>query len=94
MAHREGEGTLEALRAANPGAQMMPVVVDGPTGAPVDASWLWLAPLALFADYIPFYAGGVFSLSKKLEVGGQLYTDLKNDAFDTMSIEVLGRAYF
>lgn len=50
--------------------------------------------LALFADYIPFYAGGVFSLSKKLEVGGQLYTDLKNDAFDTMSIEVLGRAYF
>lgn len=50
--------------------------------------------LALFADYIPLYAGAVFSLSKKLEVGGQLYTDLKNDAFDTMSIEVLGRAYF
>lgn len=50
--------------------------------------------LALFADYIPLTAGAVFSLSKKLEVGGLLYTDLKNDAFDTVLIEGFARAYF
>lgn len=50
--------------------------------------------LALFADYIPLTVGAVFSLSKKLEVGGLLYTDLKNDAFDTMLFEGFARAYF
>lgn len=49
--------------------------------------------LTLFADYIPVTAGAVFSLSSKLEVGGLLYTDLKNDAFDTMLIEAFARVY-
>lgn len=49
--------------------------------------------LALFADYIPLTAGAVFSLSPKLEVGGLLDTDLKNDAFDTMLIEAFARFY-
>lgn len=50
--------------------------------------------MALFADYIPLTAGAVFTLSKKFEVGGLLYTDLKNDAFDTLLIEGFARAYF
>ena len=50
--------------------------------------------VALFADYIPLTAGAVFTLSKKFEVGGLLYTDLKNDAFDTLLIEGFARAYF
>ena len=37
-----GEGTLDAFAAAVPGAVRMPVVVDGPDGAPVDAAWLLL----------------------------------------------------
>ncbi len=49
--------------------------------------------LGIFADYIPLTAGGVFSLSKKLEVGGLIATDLKNDAFDSMLIELFGRVY-
>ncbi|MGB3730394.1 glycerate kinase [Microbacterium sp.] len=37
-----GEGTVAAFEAAVPGAQRMPVTVDGPAGRPVDASWLLL----------------------------------------------------
>lgn len=39
-----GEGTLDAFAAAVPGARRMPVVVDGPDGARVEASWLLLPP--------------------------------------------------
>lgn len=39
-----GEGTVAAFEAAVPGARRVPVVVDGPAGAPVDASWLLLPP--------------------------------------------------
>jgi hypothetical protein len=49
--------------------------------------------LLIFDDYIPFTAGGVFALSKKLELGGLISTDLKNDPFDTMLIELFGRVY-
>src|SRR4051794_41563112 len=37
-----GEGTLDALAAAVPGASRMPVRVEGPLGGPVDAAWLLL----------------------------------------------------
>lgn len=37
-----GEGTVAAFEAAVPGARRVPVVVDGPAGAPIDASWLLL----------------------------------------------------
>ncbi|WP_298868295.1 glycerate kinase [uncultured Microbacterium sp.] len=37
-----GEGTVAAFEAAVPGAQRMPVTVDGPAGRPVDTSWLLL----------------------------------------------------
>lgn len=37
-----GEGTVEAFATAVPGAQRMPVVVDGPAGAPVETAWLLL----------------------------------------------------
>ncbi|WP_439590783.1 glycerate kinase [Microbacterium sp.] len=37
-----GEGTLDAFAAAVPGATRMPVVVTGPDGATMDASWLRL----------------------------------------------------
>lgn len=37
-----GEGTVAAFAAAVPGARRIPVTVDGPAGAPVDASWLLL----------------------------------------------------
>lgn len=49
--------------------------------------------VVIFADYVPLTAGGVFALSKKLEVGGLLYTDAKNDPFDSMVIGLFGRAY-
>lgn len=37
-----GEGTLDAVAGAAPGAQRMPVAVTGPDGADVDAAWLLL----------------------------------------------------
>lgn len=37
-----GEGTVAAFEAAVPGARRMPVMVDGPAGAPIEASWLLL----------------------------------------------------
>lgn len=37
-----GEGTLDAFRAAVPGARRMPVTVTGPAGTPVDTEWLLL----------------------------------------------------
>ncbi|MDR6973087.1 glycerate kinase [Leifsonia shinshuensis] len=37
-----GEGTLDAFEAAVPGAVRHPVRVPGPTGEPVDATWLML----------------------------------------------------
>jgi glycerate kinase len=37
-----GEGTVAAFAAAVPGATRMPIVVDGPAGAPVATSWLLL----------------------------------------------------
>lgn len=37
-----GEGTVDAFAAAVPGAQRIPVSVDGPAGAPVDTAWLLL----------------------------------------------------
>ncbi|MEZ4360962.1 MAG: hypothetical protein R3B48_12335 [Kofleriaceae bacterium] len=49
--------------------------------------------LALFADYVPITLGGVFALSSKLEVGGLLFTDLKNDPFDALFLEFFGRLY-
>ncbi len=49
--------------------------------------------VVIFADYVPLTAGGVFAISKKLEVGGLLYTDAKNDPFDSMVIGLFGRAY-
>lgn len=39
-----GEGTVAAFAAAVPGARVMPVTVDGPTGQHVEASWLLLPP--------------------------------------------------
>ncbi len=39
-----GEGTLDALRTAWPLAEDRPITVGGPTGEPVEASWLWLPP--------------------------------------------------
>lgn len=39
-----GEGTLDAFAAAVPGSREMPVTVTGPSGAPVEASWLLLPP--------------------------------------------------
>ena len=39
-----GEGTLAALGMAWPLAERRPVTVSGPTGAPVEAYWLWLPP--------------------------------------------------
>lgn len=41
-----GEGTVAAFEAAVPGAQRMPVAVDGPAGIPVDTFWLLLPPTA------------------------------------------------
>ena len=41
-----GEGTLDAFAAAVPGAVRRPVVVTGPNGAAVEASWLLLPPTA------------------------------------------------
>lgn len=49
--------------------------------------------VVIFADYVPLTAGGVFALSKKLEVGGLLYTDAKNDPFESMVIGLFGRVY-
>lgn len=37
-----GEGTVAAFAAAVPGAERMPITVDGPAGVPVDTAWLWL----------------------------------------------------
>ncbi|GLI26250.1 glycerate kinase [Agromyces rhizosphaerae] len=37
-----GEGTIDALAAADPDAERMPVRVTGPDGRPVDTSWLRL----------------------------------------------------
>ena len=37
-----GEGTLEAIEAAAPGALRMPVTVTGPSGTPVETFWLAL----------------------------------------------------
>ena len=37
-----GEGTVAAFAAAVPGSKLMPIVVDGPAGTPVDAEWLLL----------------------------------------------------
>ncbi|WP_417508950.1 glycerate kinase [Microbacterium sp.] len=37
-----GEGTVAAFEAAVAGAQRMPVRVDGPSGRPIDTSWLLL----------------------------------------------------
>ncbi len=37
-----GEGTVDALAAADPAAEHMPVRVTGPDGRPVDTSWLRL----------------------------------------------------
>jgi glycerate kinase len=37
-----GEGTLDALAAAVPGAERVPVVVPGPDDRPVDTAWLRL----------------------------------------------------
>ena len=37
-----GEGTVAAFAAAVPGAERMPVTVDGPAGRPVDTAWLLL----------------------------------------------------
>ncbi|KQQ92661.1 glycerate kinase [Leifsonia sp. Leaf325] len=39
-----GEGTLDAFELAVAGSCRMPVVVDGPDGRSVEASWLWLPP--------------------------------------------------
>lgn len=39
-----GEGTVAAFAAAVPGAQLVPVTVDGPAGAPIDTAWLLLPP--------------------------------------------------
>lgn len=39
-----GEGTVAAFAAAVPGAVRMPVVVDGPAGAPITTNWLLLPP--------------------------------------------------
>ena len=41
-----GEGTVAAFAAAVPGATLMPVTVDGPEGASVEAYWLLLPPTA------------------------------------------------
>jgi len=41
-----GEGTIDAFATAVPDALRMPVTVTGPTGTPVEASWLLLAPTA------------------------------------------------
>lgn len=45
-----GEGTVAAFAAAVPGARHMPVTVEGPTGAMIDATWLLLPPTADAAD--------------------------------------------
>ncbi|WP_314426998.1 glycerate kinase [uncultured Microbacterium sp.] len=37
-----GEGTVAAFEAAVPGAERMPIVVDGPAGAQIETSWLLL----------------------------------------------------
>src|SRR5688572_12467894 len=37
-----GEGTLEAIAAAAPGGELMPVTVTGPDGRDVHAAWLRL----------------------------------------------------
>ncbi|MBK7538750.1 MAG: hypothetical protein IPI49_25965 [Myxococcales bacterium] len=50
--------------------------------------------LAIFADYLPLTVGAVYVVSPKLEFGGTLYTDLRNSAFDALSIGGFGRAYF
>ncbi|WP_312172976.1 glycerate kinase, partial [Microbacterium sp.] len=39
-----GEGTVAAFAAAVAGAVRVPVVVDGPAGAPIETSWLLLPP--------------------------------------------------
>jgi glycerate kinase len=39
-----GEGTVAAFEAAVDGAVRHGVIVDGPTGAPISSSWLWLPP--------------------------------------------------
>ncbi|WP_194420589.1 glycerate kinase [Microbacterium abyssi] len=39
-----GEGTVAAFAAAVPGAELIPVTVDGPAGRPVAAQWLLLPP--------------------------------------------------
>ena len=41
-----GEGTVAAFAAAVPGAERMPIVVEGPAGTVVDAAWLLLPPTA------------------------------------------------
>jgi hypothetical protein len=51
------------------------------------------ATFVIFDDYVSLTAGGVFAISPRLEVGGLLNTDLKNDAFDTLFIELFGRIY-
>jgi glycerate kinase len=39
-----GEGTVAAFAAAVPGAERMPITVDGPAGTPVQTAWLLLPP--------------------------------------------------
>lgn len=39
-----GEGTVAAFAAAVPGAELIPVKVDGPAGRPIDSAWLLLPP--------------------------------------------------
>ena len=45
-----GEGTLDAVAAAVPGAVRVPVTVPGPAGEPVDAHWLRLPGTATAPD--------------------------------------------
>ncbi len=35
-----GEGTIDALHAANPGSSLNPVTVSGPDGTPIETHWL------------------------------------------------------
>lgn len=48
-----GEGTLDAVARAVPGAQRMPVIVRGPAGAQVEAEWLLLPATATATESAP-----------------------------------------
>ncbi|GAA1142130.1 glycerate kinase [Microbacterium natoriense] len=74
-----GEGTVAAFAAAVPGAERMPVTVDGPAGEPIGTAWLLLPP----TDEAP---GGTAVVDLASTSGIELLTTLRPWDADTTGL--------